>query len=302
MSTISVYGIVAEYQSFVNVSKYRDTNNKLSFGYHFDAHRWAKLYNATTNNYVGVVIININYHNVGNVTGGYFTFNGVLFIEKEYDIGTLEFGYNLKTPVANTLIPAGINLKTTFLGGSLAYYNIPIKSILYNSANTRIYYNFDILPLSIPSILNLQSIQQTQIINIYYDDSEDFRDITSIDDKVVKIPYGYHYKDIKWCNIKNTSNDIIGKIILTNNFHNIDSLQEGGYCNNTYILHIEKEFPIGTITFRYNFYNPLNNTNLIDGIKNLTNIIGATGFYYKKNIKLSIIENSVTTNIEITIL
>jgi len=299
MTYLSVYGIVAQYQSFVNVSKYRDTNTKLSFGYHFDAHRWTKLYNSKTDNYVGVVIININYHNVGNVIGGYFTFSGVLFIEKEYDIGTLEFGYNLRTPIATTITPPGIDLKTTFLGGSLAYYNIPIKSILFNSNNTRIYYNFDILPVSIPIILNLQSIQ---IINIYYDDSEDFRDITSIDDKVSKLPFGYHYKDIKWCNIKNISNDIIGKIILINNFHNIDSLQEGGYCSNTYILHIEKEFPIGTITFRYNFYNQLNNTNLIDRIENLTNIIGTTGFYYKKNIKLSIIQNSITTNIEISIL
>lgn len=297
---MSMYGIVAKYQSFVNVTSYKDTTDKIPFGYHFDAHRWTYLYNTYTDNLIGKVIVNINYHNVGKVTGGYFTYSIVVFIEKEYDVGTIEFAYNLKTPIATTVIPPSIDLYNTLVAGSLAYYLQPMTIRLYNDKNTKIYYKFDFLPKTIPLTISNSEIMH---VSLYSSTLQDFRDISQIDQKVVQIPFGYHFKDIKWTNIinPNNNNNIIGKIILVNNFHNTDTLANYGYCNDNVIVYIEKELPIGSLGYTLNFINPKTSTNFIEGTTVYPTITALTGQYYGKYITVMMNINIELIDIYFTI-
>lgn len=284
MSSLRTYVNVSDYQNFQNISDYKNTINKLPFGYHYDEHRWTYIYNYYTQNIIGKIIANNNYHNVGEMVGGFCNNSYVMFIDKEYDMGTIQFILNFKTNLSGTLLPLNVEQDCTFVAGSFAYYLKPMKITLLRE-NVILNINIDLLPTSIPP-----SINNSQVIHVIADGSkfQTFRDVSDIDEKISKIPFGYHFKDIKWVAIQNETYDIIGKYMLINNFHSTDTLIKGGYCNNNIVIFIEKDFPFGSLGYTYNFINPENNTDYIKGSIINPTITSLTGAYYGKYVTVTL--------------
>lgn len=309
MSLINIYALLSEFQSFIAVSDYADISRKVPFGYHFEDHKWAYLYNSSTGNKIGILVFNNNFHNINinnaDVAGkfSYINNNYVVFIDKayssEYPAGSLYFIFNSITLLSTTILPNSNVLNASFVAGTEEYYlksyDITLQRIGLTTLNIKIYPK-----QSIPRIIN----NSTEIY-VIADGSKfnTFKDITHIDQKVVKIPQGYHYRDVRWVQLQHpTTYEIIGKILLINNYHNIDSLKRGGYCNNTITVFIDKVFPVGSIGYVINFYNPANNTGFIPGSTIFPTALVLTGAYYGRYVTVKIITGtSLLRNIYFTI-
>lgn len=283
MSSLFTYVTVSEYQNFQNISLYKDIDNKIPFGYHYDEHRWTYIYNRNTENKIGIILANNNYHNIGKV-GGFANNLYTMFINTEYDFGTIQFVLNFPTLLSGTLLPLNTVLYGTFIGGTYSYYLKPIKVTLIRR-NVTLSIDVTVLSSSIPP-----TIKNSQTLHFFASDFQTFTDVTNIDQKIVKIPFGYHYRNVKWVNLQNAiNNNIVGKSILVNNYHNIDSTKQGGYCNNNMILYIEKEYPIGSISYTIDFVTIENSTDFIKGTTMYPTVTGLTGQYYGRNIRVMIV-------------
>lgn len=284
MSYMKTYINVSEYQNFQNITPYKDTNIKIPFGYHYDEHRWTYIYNKYTGNKIGTVIVNNNYHNIGNVVGGFCNNSYVMFIDKEYDVGTIQFILNFSTILPGTLLPLRVLQYGTFVAGTLSYYGKPFKITLLRE-DVILNINIDLLPSSIPP-----SINNSQILHFYVDEFQVFTDVSLIDQKSNKLPHGYHYKNIEWTNIHDPiNNNIIGKGSLFNNYHNTNTTQKGGFCNNNTTVYIEKYYPVGSISYTMDFITPEETTNYIKGTTIYPTVTTLTGKYYGRIVKVMIV-------------
>lgn len=298
MSSIQLYYLISEFQSFTTISEYNDTSVTQPFGYHYEDHKWSYIYNSLTKNKVGIIILNNNYHNI-NYTNklSYGNNNYVIFIDSsygtEYPSGSLFFVYNYKTPFSTTIIPDNFTHNSNFIAGTgdayyLKLFDITIQKIESTSFNINITQK-----ITIP-----RNINNSTVLHVIADGSKfnTFRDISNIDIKVNKIPFGYHYRDIKWVLLQNPKNyNVIGKILLINNFHNITDFKnintsiKGGYCNDNIIVFIDSELPIGSIGYVINFYNPSNSTGFIPGSTIYPTVTALNGAYYGRYVTVKII-------------
>ncbi len=303
MSLISLYSLILEFQSFTKISDYPAIFSKLPFGYHYEDHKWSYLYNSSTKNKVGILIFNNNFHNINNEKLSYCNNNYVIYIDKtygtEYEEGSIFFVYNYKTSSSTTIIPNNNIVNASFISGTNSYYlksfHITLENIENNTLNINIYSKQSIS----------RSLNNSTVIYVIANGSKfnTFRDISNIDQKVIRIPNGYHYRDIRWVLLQNpTTYAIIGKILLINNYHNINSSKRGGYCNDNITVFIESDFPIGSIGYVINFYNPLNNTGFIPGSTIYPTVVSLTGAYYGRYVTVRIVTStSLLRNIYFTI-
>jgi hypothetical protein len=207
--------------------------------------------------------------------------------------------FNSKTLLPTTILPNNNLFNASFISGTDAYYlksfDITLQIIEETTLNIKVYEK-----QSIPRILN-----NSTVIYVIADATKfnTFTNISNIDQKVIKIPKGYHYRDIRWVELQNPDTySIIGKIILINNFHNIDSLKKGGYCNDNITVFINKDFPVGSIKYVINFYNPSSNTGFIPGSTIFPTTVALTGAYYGRYVTVKIITSaSLLRNIYFTI-
>jgi hypothetical protein len=304
MSIIDVYALPSEYQSFTTTSQYNDTTSKIPFGYHYEDHKWCNLYNTSTGKKVGILIFNNQFHNIDyDKKISYASNNYVIYIESrwgnEYKPGSLSFVFNYKTPLSTTIFPNGDINNGSFIAGTNEYYlksfDVTVQLISKLILNIK-FYPRTTIPRDINNSTNLHVISDESKFNT-------FRDISDIDIKVNKIPFGYHYRDIKWVLLQNPDNyNVIGKILLINNFHNTDSLVNDGYCNDNIVVFINSELPIGSIKYVINFYNTSNSTGFIPGSTIFPTTIALTGAYYGRYVTVKIVtSNELLTDIYFTI-
>jgi len=306
MSLINIYALFSEFQSFITISDYSDISSKVPFGYHFEDHNWAYLYSNSTGKKIGILVFNNNFHNINTSATNKFSYinnNYVVYIDNayssEYEAGTLYFIFNSKTLLSTTVLPNSTVLNASFVAGTDAYYlksfDITIQRIGTTTLNIKAYPK-----QSIPRIKN----NSTEIY-VIADGTKfnTFKDITDIGHKVIKIPQGYHYRDVKWVQLQHPiTYEIIGKILLINNYHNINSLKKGGYCNNNITVFIDKVFPTGSIGYVINFYNPANSTGFIPGSTIFPTSLVLTGAYYGRYVTVKIVTGtSLIRNIYFTI-
>ena len=138
--------------------------------------------------------------------------------------------------------------------------------------------------------------------NVYYKKSElnIFTNTYSFEETAIKLPFGYSYENHVWGILYNQENNNKVGIIIANSYfiNTADSL--GGEVHDDIVLFIEKELPIGTINYLYDFYNPDNNTLIPPGNNLYPTLRAASGAYYKKNISLILnISDSETRNVYI---
>lgn len=132
MSSYDIYTVYyqkSDLNVFENVSTANEESNKSPFGYSFNDHVWAYIYNQDTFNKVGYIIVNTYYVNV-NTEGGYVTDDAVVFLESdEFPIGSINYLYNFYTPTNDSLIPSGNENYPTVRALTGDYYG---KNILLN--------------------------------------------------------------------------------------------------------------------------------------------------------------------------
>ena len=284
---ISLYVNIGEYEIFSKRPSYSGNTIKNPFGYYFTENKWSYVYKADTKNIVGKIITNNNYHNILNsVNGGYCNNNNVIFIENEFNKGSLEFVYNFYSNTNTTNINDNTVEYPTFCSGTDYYYNKKIESSFAN------YNNILYIEIYILDELSLYpSLSITQNVNVYWKGNEiqTFQSISGIYDSTGYIPFGINFSNLRWGYLFNFStNNKIGYFITYNTYQNIDNKKPPGYCKDSVVIIINKELPIGTLGHTYSFLNPAANTNYIRGSKFNVTISCLTGEYYGKNIISSV--------------
>ncbi len=129
------------------------------------------------------------------------------------------------------------------------------------------------------------------LYSIYYvkSDLNVFQNISSAEETSIKLPKGYTFNDHIWAKIYNTeTQNEIGYIIVNSYYVNIDTNIKGGYVTDNAVLFIEKELPIGTINYLYNFYTPTNDSLIPPGINNNCSVYALTGEYYDREMAITI--------------
>lgn len=233
----------------------------------------------------------------------YASNNYVIYIEQkygtEYKDGSISFVYNYFTPLATTVLPNTAKNNATFIAGSGAYYLQPFYITV--QLLQRMMLNIIFTPKTyIPP-----SINNSTVIHVLADGSKfnTFKDISDIDQKVLKLPNGYHYRDVRWVLLQNpVTYNVIGRILLINNYHAPTTLTKGGYCNDNITVFIEKDYPIGSVEYVINFYNPQNSTGFIPGSTIFPTAIALNGAYYGRYVTIRIdTGTSLLRNIYITV-
>lgn len=129
------------------------------------------------------------------------------------------------------------------------------------------------------------------LYSVYYvkSDLNNFQNISPADQTSPKLPGGYTFNDHIWANLYNTATgNKIGYIIVNSYYVNVDINVQGGYVTDNAILFIEKELPVGSINYLYNFYTPTNDTLIPSGDNNNCSVFALTGQYYNREIAIKI--------------
>jgi len=119
---------------------------------------------------------------------------------------------------------------------------------------------------------------------------QSFRNITDYDEKIVRLPDGYHIDDHKWTYIyNNLTKNKVGVICLNNNYFSINSDLNLGYSYNNYIIYIDNnELPTGTFKYIYNFKSSNNSTIVPSNTILYPTVTVGSDYYYNKKIIASI--------------
>lgn len=141
------------------------------------------------------------------------------------------------------------------------------------------------------------------IYNLYYIKSELnlFNSIYSFVQTDIALPFGYGFTNHVWGNLYNSeTNNKIGVIIANNSYINTAD-RPGGNVDDDIVIFIEKELPIGSINYLYNFYTTGNNTLIPLETDVFPTIRSLSGEYYGKNIQLRFDVKEQTRNITLYI-
>jgi hypothetical protein len=139
------------------------------------------------------------------------------------------------------------------------------------------------------------------LYHIYYrkSDFNQFQNISDLYQGSIKIPIGYSFNDQIWTHLYNsTTNNRIGILIANSNYVKTNDYEDG-FCNDNVTLYIDKEIPIGTINYLYNFLTKTNTTTIDSGVHYPTFQCG-TESYYNKDVAIKLeISDSETRDIYI---
>ena len=125
MSLYHIYYRKSDFNQFQNISSFYQGAINIPDGYSFNDHIWTYLYNASTNNKIGILFADSKYVKVNNdynLSGGYCSDNITLYIENEIPAGTINYLYNFYTLTNSTIIDEGIHYPS-FQAGTEYYYN-----------------------------------------------------------------------------------------------------------------------------------------------------------------------------------
>lgn len=124
---------------FQNISSYEENSIKIANGYTFNDHIWGILFNAENDKRIGIIIANSYYVHTDTI-GGHIKDDIILFIENELPIGSINYLYDLYSPLDNTIIPPSKNNYPTVRALSGYYYgkNISLKLDISDSETRNI--------------------------------------------------------------------------------------------------------------------------------------------------------------------
>jgi len=130
---IEVYYNGSQFSVFRDISDYSETSVKTPFGYHFRDAKWSYVYSNITKNIIGIILAFNNYHRtIPEIKGGYCNIDVVLFIFKEYPVGSFGYTLNFFTPTNTTNFISGTTVYPTITSLTGDYYgkNVTVKVII----------------------------------------------------------------------------------------------------------------------------------------------------------------------------